>query len=40
MVIDTLTPGGTDVEKASRECRLLKGPEEFPEVRVDRAKNK
>jgi hypothetical protein len=40
-VIDTLTPGGTDVEeKASRKRRLLKGPEEFREVRVDRAKNK
>jgi hypothetical protein len=40
-VIDTLTPGGTGVEeKASRKRRLLKGPEEFREVRVDRAKNK
>jgi hypothetical protein len=40
-VIDTLTPGGTDVEeKAGRKRRLLKGPEEFREVRVDRAKNK
>lgn len=25
-------------EQASRKCRLLKGPEEFREVRVDRAK--
>jgi hypothetical protein len=40
-VIDTLTPGGTDVEeKAGRKRRLLKGPEEFREVRVDRTKNK
>ena len=38
-VIDSLTPVRTDVEeKASRKRRLLKGPEEFREVRVDRAK--
>jgi hypothetical protein len=38
-VIDTLTPGGADVEeKASRKRRLLKGPEEFRDVRVDRGK--
>jgi hypothetical protein len=38
-VIDTLTPGGADVEeKASRTRRLLKGPEEFRDVRVDRGK--
>jgi hypothetical protein len=40
-VIDSLTPSATDVEeKASRKRRLLKGPEEFREVRVDRAKKK
>jgi hypothetical protein len=38
-VIDSLTPhSATDVEeKASRKRRLLKGPEEFREVRVARA---
>jgi hypothetical protein len=37
--IDTLTVGGVDVEeKASRKRRLLKGPEKFHDVRVDRAK--
>ena len=40
-VIDSLTPVATDAEeKASRKRRLLKGPEEFREVRVDRAKTK
>ena len=40
-VIDSLTPAATDAEeKASRKRRLLKGPEEFREVRVDRAKAK
>jgi hypothetical protein len=40
-VIDSLTLGGVDVEeKASRKRRLLKGPEEFSEARVDRPKAK
>jgi len=40
-VIDSLTPNATDVEEqASRKHRLLKGPEEFREVRVDRVKKK
>lgn len=40
-VIDSLTLGGVDVEeKASRKRRLLKGPEEFREARVDRPKAK
>ena len=40
-VIDSLTPSATNVEeKASRKRRLLKGPEEFREVRVDRASAK
>jgi hypothetical protein len=35
-VIDGLTPAGADVEeKATRKRRLLKGPEEFREVRID-----
>jgi hypothetical protein len=35
--IDSLTVGTTDSdEKASRKRRLIKGPEEFREVRVDR----
>jgi hypothetical protein len=33
--IDSLTVGTSD-EKASRKRRLIKGPEEFREVRVDR----
>jgi hypothetical protein len=38
-VIDSLTPDVADVEeKATRKRRLLKGPEEFRDVRVDRAK--
>lgn len=40
-VIDSLTPVATDAEeKANRKRRLLKGPEEFREVRVDRTKAK
>lgn len=40
-VIDRLTPAAADVEeRASRKQRLLKGPEEFREVRVDRPKAK
>jgi hypothetical protein len=39
--IDTLTAGATDDDtKASRKRRLIKGPEEFQEVRVDRPKVK
>jgi predicted ATPase len=39
--IDSLTPETTDNnEKASRKRRLIKGPEEFREVRVDRPKAK
>jgi hypothetical protein len=39
--IDSLTAGSpNDDEKASRKRRLLKGPEEFLEVRVDRPKSK
>ena len=35
--IDSLTVGAADSdEKASRKRRLIKGPEEFREVRVDR----
>jgi hypothetical protein len=35
-VIDGLTPGGADVdEKACHKRRLLKGPGEFREVRID-----
>jgi hypothetical protein len=34
--IDSLTVGTADSEKASRKRRLIKGPEEFREVRVDR----
>ena len=40
-VIDSLTPAATDAEeKSSRKRRLLKGPQEFREVRVDRPKAK
>lgn len=40
-VIDTLAVGSVDVEeKARRKRRLLKGPEEFRDVRIDRAKRK
>ena len=38
--IDKLTAGATEHEKASRKRRLIKGPEEFLEVRVDRPKGK
>lgn len=39
--IDSLTVGtADDDEKASRKRRLIKGPEEFREVRVDRLKAK
>ena len=39
--IDSLTVETTDNnEKASRKRRLIKGPEEFREVRVDRPKGK
>jgi hypothetical protein len=39
--IDSLTVGATDSdEKAIRKRRLIKGPEEFREMRVDRAKPK
>jgi hypothetical protein len=39
--IDSLTVGTPDHdEKASRKRRLIKGPEEFREVRVDRPKAK
>jgi predicted P-loop ATPase/GTPase len=38
--IDSLTVEAPDGEKASRKRRLLKGPEEFREVRVDRPKGK
>ena len=39
--IDRLVdPAAPPEEKASRKRRLLKGPEEFREVRVDRAKAK
>jgi hypothetical protein len=39
--IDSLTAGTPDNdEKASRKRRLLKGPAEFREVRVDRPKGK
>jgi hypothetical protein len=38
-VIDSFPAHTTDVEEtASRKRRLLKGPEEFRDVRVDRAK--
>ena len=40
-VIDSLTVEAPDDEKkASRKRRLLKGPAEFREVRVDRPKGK
>ena len=40
-VIDSLSTDGGDVEEtASRKRRLLKGPEEFRDVRVDCAKAK
>ena len=39
-VIDKLTPDAGTEEKASRKRRLLKGPEEFRDVRVDRPKAK
>jgi hypothetical protein len=38
--IDSLTVEAPDDEKASRKRRLLKVPEEFREVRVDRPKGK
>jgi hypothetical protein len=39
--IDSLTAGTPDNdEKASRKRRLIKGPEEFQQVRVDRPKPK
>lgn len=38
--IDSLTVEAPDDEKASRKRRLIKGPEEFREVRVDRLKVK
>jgi hypothetical protein len=38
--IDSLTVEAPDDEKASRKRRLIKGPEEFREVRVDRPKGK
>jgi hypothetical protein len=39
--IDSLTAGAPDNdEEASRKRRLIKGPEEFREVRVDRPKAK
>jgi hypothetical protein len=39
--IDRLTdPGASTDEQAHRKRHLLKGPEEFREVRVDRAKKK
>jgi hypothetical protein len=39
--IDSLTTGAlSNDEKASRKRRLIKGPEEFREVRVDRPKAK
>jgi hypothetical protein len=37
--IDKLTIGDND-EAAARKRRLIKGPEEFREVRVDRPKGK
>ncbi|MBU6461341.1 MAG: hypothetical protein KGL35_02705 [Bradyrhizobium sp.] len=40
-VIDGLAQEGANVEqKASRKRRLLKGPEEFHDVRVDRPRKK
>jgi hypothetical protein len=40
-VIDSLTVGASnDDEKATRKRRLIKGPEEFREMRADRAKAK
>jgi hypothetical protein len=38
--IDSLTVKAADDGKAGRKRRLLKGPEEFQEVRVDRPKAK
>jgi hypothetical protein len=39
--IDSLTVGAPDNdERATRKRRLIKGPEEFRELRVDRAKTK
>jgi hypothetical protein len=39
--IDSLTVGAPDNEEtASRKRRLIKGPEEFREMRADRAKTK
>jgi hypothetical protein len=38
--IDSLTVEAPDDEKASRKRRLIKGPEELREVRVDRPKGK
>jgi metal-responsive CopG/Arc/MetJ family transcriptional regulator len=39
--IDSLTVGTADSdEKASRKRRLIKGPEEFRELRVDRPRKK
>ena len=40
-VIDSFSTDGADVEEtASRKRRLLKGPEEFRDIRVDRLKAK
>lgn len=40
-VIDRLTPANAPIEeRASRKQRLIKGPDEFREVRADRAKPK
>jgi hypothetical protein len=38
--IDSLTIEALDDEKASRKRRLIKGPEEFRDLRVDRPKAK
>jgi hypothetical protein len=38
--IDSLTVAAPDDEKASRKRRLLKGPEEFREARVDQPRAK
>jgi metal-responsive CopG/Arc/MetJ family transcriptional regulator len=38
--IDSLTVEAPDDERASRKQRLIKGPEEFRGVRVDRPKRK
>jgi hypothetical protein len=38
--IDSLTVAAPDDEKANRKRRLLKGPEEFRDARIDRPKTK